>query len=587
MKELDKTKQNIRINEIDDGQRKDLFNKFKDAGGQVLSEKEKKRNLIIDRDKQKQHQQRLDTHYSSKPNSSTVKKAAAPKKNLSNIQSKASPFEKFRIRMRLRILGITGFNTVFLKKTFFQNFNEYYKPSLIEIQMIYLALFKKDPKTGNKIIRSLDKISPVYYELIEKAGNLYEPYLINNILEGYFNFSDVPQPISELRDSFNELFRMLFILKPYENSIYNSFDKSIDMSITYNEGKKDKNIRKKDLKNSLFVIFNKLYPRLHTLFCYYQNALFTESDRLIEDILSITQADKPGNRSRTDDNRSEKLNDTSEQNETDETAGSSDDTSDVVILSDAVKEGLKMMYRLDNKTLRALYDKKGEFELLHDTDKILLTYMLFLEFEKEYSFILTTNKIKYNVDFSTNVKIDYKARMQEFFNQLNKCQEAFRIYFDSYQEYNKIYNQKPMSSNQYIAYSKRLDEVSKKKNQSGFHSRLIIKAFMDNLASELKNLIEDMNGKQRFISNPQDVLEFSFDIEGDKKLKNKKVFEAIETVFNYASALSYRIDSDGDLSGKLEFDENDSQLKVEEQKSPDEKNREKGESIFDELDDII
>ena len=45
-------------------QRKDLFNKFKDAGGEVLSEKDERRNLIIDREKQKQHQQKLDEHYS-------------------------------------------------------------------------------------------------------------------------------------------------------------------------------------------------------------------------------------------------------------------------------------------------------------------------------------------------------------------------------------------------------------------------------------------------------------------------------------------------------------------------------------------
>ena len=40
MKDIDKTKQNLKVNEIDDNQRKDLFNKFRDAGGQVLSERE-------------------------------------------------------------------------------------------------------------------------------------------------------------------------------------------------------------------------------------------------------------------------------------------------------------------------------------------------------------------------------------------------------------------------------------------------------------------------------------------------------------------------------------------------------------------
>ena len=41
MKEIDKTKQNLRVNEIDESQRKDLFNKFKDAGGTGTFREEK------------------------------------------------------------------------------------------------------------------------------------------------------------------------------------------------------------------------------------------------------------------------------------------------------------------------------------------------------------------------------------------------------------------------------------------------------------------------------------------------------------------------------------------------------------------
>ncbi len=586
MKELDKTKQNIRINEIEDSKRKDLFNKFKDAGGKVLSERDERRSLIIDREKQKMHQKKLDEHYSNKRVPST-KRVVSSKPGSSFVQPVSSSFfDRLRIRMRLRFQGVTGFNTVFFKNSFFQKFNNYYKPSMIETQMLFLALFKKDPQTGSRIIRSLDKISPIYYELIEKAGDLYEPYLINQILEGFQNYPDVPQPLSELRNALNELFRKLFILKPYENTIYNSFEKSIDMSISYNEGKKDKNIRKKDLKNSLFILFNKLYPRLHTIFCYYNNVLFTETDKAIEDLLSISQAEKPGNRIRKDNNKLIQTDNSEIQSESSETEVSTD----TISLSEPVKEGLKLMYKFDNKTLRSMYDKKGLFELLHDSDKVLLVYMLFLEFEKEYSFILTTNQIKYSIDFSTNVKIDYRSKMQDFFNQLNKCQDAFRSYYEAALEYNKISNEKPMNNSQYIAYSKRLDDSLKKMKQIGSMSRMVIKSFMDNLAAELNILIDDINGRQRFISNPQDILEFSFEIEGDKKLKNKKIYEALELVYNYASALSYRISSDGDLSGKLEFDEIDKPSSADEKS---EKSSEKikedrlEESIFDELDDIL
>lgn len=579
MKEIDKTKQNLRVNEIDDSQRKDLFNKFKDAGGQVISDRDARRSLIIDREKQKQHQQRLDDHYSNKriPSNQRIPSQKKTSTVVSNRTSTA--FDRFRIRMRLRILGVTGFNTVFFKKSFFQKFNDYYKPSLIEIQMVFLSLYKKDPKTGGRIIRSLDKVSPIYYELCERAGDLYQPYMIDQILDSFHNFPDVPQPLSELRDSVNELFRMLFILKSYENSILNSFEKAIDMSISYNEGKKDKNIKKKDLKNALFVTFDKLYPRLHTLFCHYHGILFTETDKAIEDILSIYQSEKPGNRVRRDDSKSVQIEYSEEQNK------DTEQFPEKVTENDSVKEGLVMMYNLDVSTLRKLYDKKGEYELLSNTDKVFLTYLLFLEFEREYSFILTTNKIKYNVDFSTNIKIDFRTKMQDIFNQLKKCQDAFVSYYDAFLEYNKIYNQKPINNNQYIAYSKRLDEIVKKKKQAGSMSRMVIKSFMDNLAVELEELINDMNGRMKYISNPQDVLEFSYEIEGDKKLKNKKIYQAIEIIFNYASALSYRISSAGDLSGKLEFDENEKT--VEDTESNVTKSEKSGGSIFDELDDII
>ncbi len=589
MKEIDKTKQNIRVNDIDESQRKDLFNRFKDAGGKVISDRDSRRSLIIDREKQKQHQQKLDQHYSNKRIPAAGRIVSSKKVSSVSSSIQTSAFDRFRIRMRLRFLGITGFNTVFFKKSFFQKFNDYYKPSLIETQMIFLTLFKKDPQTGNRIIRSLDKISPIYYELIEKAGDLYDQYLIDRILEGYRNYPEVPQSLSELRESLNALFKMLFVLKPYENSIYNSYEKSIDISNAYTEGKKDKTVRKKDLKNSLFIIFNKLYPRLHTIFCHYQGILFTESDRSIEDILSILQSDKPGNRVRIDDNRQI-------QTETAELHGEKSETdkpAEELKVSEGVRDGLKLMYRLDNKTLRSIHDKKGEFELLNDSDKVLLAYMLYLEFEKEYSFILTSNKIKYNIDFSTNVKIDYRIKMQDLFNRFNKCRDAFRTYYEMFLEFNKISSQRPVSNSQYIAYSKRIDEVEKKMKQAGSMSRMMIKSFMDNLSSELSILIDDMNGRQKFVANPQDVLEFSYEIEGDKKLKNKKIYQALQIIHDYASALSYRISSEGDLSGKLEFQENEKQIEVEDENFKENRSSEESEksktdkSLFDELDDII
>ncbi|MCL1833883.1 MAG: hypothetical protein FWG49_05205, partial [Leptospirales bacterium] len=256
-------------------------------------------------------------------------------------------------------------------------------------------------------------------------------------------------------------------------------------------------------------------------------------------------------------------------------------------IDNSVKEGLTLMYQLNNKELRFKYDKKHEFGLLNDTDKVLLTYLLFKEFENEYSFILTTNKIRYNIDYSTSIKIDYRTKMQDMFNKLNKFQDAFKDYYEIHQEYDKNYNEKPANNNQYIAYSKKLDEIADKRSLAGITYRGIIKKFMEDLAAELSILINDINSEQNYVANPQDVLEFNQAIEGEKKLNKKKVYEAIITLYNFASAFSYRVSPGGDLAGKLELDGDETLIDLEDESHSEINDDESKKSILDELDDLV
>ncbi|MCL1865762.1 MAG: hypothetical protein FWF73_08140 [Spirochaetes bacterium] len=584
MKDIDKTKQNIRINEIDEDQRNDLFKRFVDAGGQIIDDKSTKKNIIINREKQREHQKKLDKHYSDQKSAQRKKNTDTSDRDSLRSASNApisSIFDRAKIRIKLKFLGVTGFSAVFLKKSFFKKFVNHYKPALITIQMIYLSLFKKNLQTGNRIIRTLDKISPKYYELIEMTGELYEEYLIDQITENFKNYPNIPQSVSELKEPLIELYRALYILKPYENTIYNAFERAIEINSASTESKGDWFFKNKDIKNSLFFIFDKLYPRLHTLFCLYQGILYDESDKEIENILSITKHEKPGTRIK------QSLNSVIQVEENEAEKAVSKQTKDYAKIDNSIKEGLRLMYKLDNKILRNKYDKKGDFELLNDTDKVLLTYLLFKEFENEYSFILTTNKIRYNVDFSTNIKIDYRAKMQDLFNKLNKCQEAFKDYYEMHQEFNKNSKEKPANNNQYIAYSKKLDEIDEKKNIAGITYRATIKKFMDDLTTELSILINDINSEQKFIANPQDVLEFNPAIEGEKKLNGRKIYDAIMTLYNFASAFSYRISPEGDLSGKLEFKENEKQINIEDESSQKNADNISEKSILDELDDLV
>ena len=582
--DIDKIKAKLRLNEIDEAQRKELFKKFTDAGGKVISEREKRRSLMIDREKQKEHQRRLDEHHKAKSQHKGAIELNEKKANLSPIKKTTPrlqedpPFNKFIIRMKLRLMRVTGFNTLFFHKSFLKKLSGPYKTSLMELQMAYLALFKKDPSLGNRIIGRLDKISPLYYALIDIAGDIFDPMLFDEITENFIISPESPHGVSEIREPLTRLFRPLFILKPYENTLLNAFEKSIDYYGEIANTRELKTIKKKDLRNSLFIIFDDLFPKLHTLFCHYHGVLFLENDRKIEELLEIIPAEKPDARKKGYSSNYERsslstsIEDIYSKEEiTQESSQESEEDKNL-------KEGLKLMYKLDFNTLRSLYDKKNRFELIQENDKTLLTYLLFLEFESEYSIILTTNQIKFNIDFDSHGKSNYKEKLQNLFERMRKCHEAFMTYYDAYGSYIKIKSSRPISNEQYITYTKRVDEVTKRKNELGLMCRNVIQSFMENVQSVLSELVEDMNTNQRFINNPQDIIEIYEQIEGDKKLKNKKIYEAIQIAYKYAMALSYRLSPGGDLTGSGEFSEEKS---VEEKKSPE------NESILKELDDII
>jgi len=64
-----------------------------------------------------------------------------------------------------------------------------------------------------------------------------------------------------------------------------------------------------------------------------------------------------------------------------------------------------------------------------------------------------------------------------------------------------------------------------------------------------------MEGGQKIIENPQEVLSFDPSIEGNKKLNGAKVYSAITTAYYYISAFIYRLSPEGDLFGGIEFNE--------------------------------
>jgi len=591
---IEKTKDNLRLSKMDERTRKELFNRFVDGGGEVVKQRSK-RSTAIDRERQSQYRNQIDRHSRRKASDSikqngTGKRAAIQKKNKAE---KTKPFEMYfenlKIRLHLKFLKVTWLNGYYFNIRYLERFNNDYKTALIEIQMVFLDVFKKNLQNGNRITRKLDKSKPLYYELLEMISNVYDNHSAAEIVDHYVNFPDVPKKVAELKKPLMEIYRRLYVLKLYENTIYNTFLTVIDFQEKLENGKSSSySINRKRIKKDLFIVFHKLYPRLHWLFCFYEQRFFEMNDPLIETVLSIVRTEKPGNRvyvlKKKKEAEAEAEVQTSVVSENDEVEKSEK--------TEAVKEGLELMYDLDFDRLRSEYDRSGLFEMAEQGDPVLVTYLLFSEFDKEYSFVLTSNKIKYSVDFGDRGKTDYKAIFQNLYNEMRKCSKSLKDYAETYKMYESVRAEKNVGKSLYIEYTKRLDTLKKKKESAGNQARHRVADYMKKVCEEVEPLIRDINGDQRFIVNPQEILDFNSDIEGHRKLNGKKIYEAVHTLFNFASAMVSRLGYDGDLSGQGEvpvvMQDKDSGNDEETGLEPDRDEKEdSGKSILDELDDLL
>jgi hypothetical protein len=377
------------------------------------------------------------------------------------------------------------------------------------------------------------------------------------IVQGYIKSPDSRYAIIDVKDPILQLFKKLYILKTYQENILSAFERSIiiHMSIT-KEKSSYYNPKRKVMKNDLIFIFEKLFPALYWLFCYFQGKVIKPGSPAIDEILGITAADRPGFRKKSSVASAAEAQSENKKAETEKGDEKKDDKNGSEALSEDIKKGLQMLRHFDMKNikkLRSIYDESKKFIKINDNDKILMSYLIFQEFDREYAFILTTTKVKYTLEYSRKGNLDYKEKLLLASDDIKKCLGAFGVYTESTEIYYNNKNEKPMSNDQYIEYNKKLSILLNKRTQAATAVRITISAFMDNISKLLKELVTDMKGEKKIIENPGDILTFDISVESNRKLNNKTIYQALSYAYFFTCGVVYRISSTGDLTGELEF----------------------------------
>ena len=194
---------------------------------------------------------------------------------------------------------------------------------------------------------------------------------------------------------------------------------------------------------------------------------------------------------------------------------------------------------------KLMYDSENSLNLLKKDDKMYKTTVLTEIFEQEYSLILTTGKIQFNIDYQEQEKIDIKEDLSNAYIKFSRAREEIENYIDIIKEIKRTEENVRLT-----IYQKEVmqDKLEKKRAYISRTSRAMVAGTMKKIENILSKVIEDYRKSKRLLQNPDEILQFDPNIDGVKRLNNKKVIEAIVEAFLFSAAFTFMLKF-GELSG--------------------------------------
>ncbi|TGK97658.1 hypothetical protein [Leptospira levettii] len=560
MGDFDNTKRAIGVGKLDDSQRKDMFNKFKSAGGEVIKEKTpakdddnkksrpepKVRQSTVSRGIEDNRQGNRGGSGGGSPSKQDSSSSKSQLDSKAQYEKEISSFSaRFSIKLKCWLARVTSFGSSDLTPKFMHDFSIRGKQALIELQYSGNELLANQ-QYSPQLSKALDRINPLLIELLAMGQKLYNGPELTDITEPIMTAPESPVAIERVRNQIYSLFKRMYILYPYQETLKKSFSQAYD-ELQKLEGKPALIYanKKRKVLQEIDTLFDGFFDRLYLVVIRAENKNIPLISRYMENLLGITPEDKPGQRKSGENVPGGKPVETKEDKEA-ENANKEEEKEEEVPLSKEQAYGLRLMQMYSIPKLRKKFDPKNEYANIPDADKALLALFYFYEFDDEYSFVMTTKKIDIKPGSINGVKVDYRQKMLDIYESTRTIIDQFRIYHDILRELEK---HKANPGANYIEASKKLTGIEQKRTGQSRTVRMAIKDFSLKSRDSLLTLIKDMKGKKEIVANMNDLLTLD-SMESRKRLNKKPVKQCIMEAYCYLLALHDRIET-GDLFGGL------------------------------------
>ena len=555
MGDIDNTRDRLKLDELNKDARKDLFNKFVDAGGEVVSDKKKVNKGVVGGSSKKSSSStvvggdakgsKTSSGYSGNNKSNDNKGTVAvvkPKKN--------GPFFGLKLWFDAVSSGVITFMGGNVNPKFLNFIDKNVISAFLEMDtLIFNALNPAeasniDAKTKHqKIIaqfaKDLDDL-----ELLERIKDQYNEKTYKDFLRPYKELNTNVMAESYVKE-IKAIFRPLYVLHAYSSRIKLAGEKAMfAYAMVDNISKGIVNSRISAFKRAVDLVYSKYYPKLFVLLQYAaKERLETIND--FNRYLNITDEDILGYYTKLRKEK-EKLEETKIE-QAKENIGKKKDNEEEK-LSKVESIGVKLINKCVSfkKEDNNIEYEADPFYIVPIKDKIYRIKVLIDFLDREYSAVFVSNKVRYNLVYDNQVRTDYKNDFNNIFLSLSDTHSRLNEYSELCRTIAKVEADKTMR------FEQRVSMLSDKNGQRSYIAKNLRNTFISIIIPfkrKLDKLLLDKEERERIIENPNDILTFSAEVgKSKKRIQGYNVMKALTEAYYFISGLNYLI-TQGELSG--------------------------------------
>ena len=562
MEDIEKTRDRLKLDEIEEEDRRDLFNKFVDAGGEVLSDRKKANHNISNNSsnlakKNTFVNNNVSNHLDTKPrkepqftNRQIVHEVAEKPKNNEialTIKKNKSPFYNTKLWFNAFASGVITLFGGKVNPKFLNFIDKYVIASLLEMDTLMFNALNpigiNDTDSKNKREKVINKFASELedVELLERIKDQYDEKVYKNFLRQYKDLDSsvvAVNYVSELKS----MFRPLYVLHLYSSRIKSVGEKAMmSYAIVDNMSKGIVNSRISAFKRAVDLIYSRYYPKLLILLQYAAKEQLETIDDFNK-FFDIKDADILGYYTKLK-LTNQKLNE-SKIEEAKENIGKKEEEEK---LNKIESIGVKLIEKCVSfkKSDNNIEYETDPFYTVEESDKIYRIKVLIDFLDREYSILFVSNKVKYNSVFDNLVRTDYKADFNNMFLSLSDINSRFNEYSDICKSILKVEQDEGMRFEQRVAM------LSERNGQRAYISKNLkstVSSIISPFKRKLDKLLLDKEEREKIIANPNDILTFFTDIGYKKRVQGYNVLKALTEAYYFVSGFNYLI-NEGELSG--------------------------------------